>query len=232
MSNKLDAIYNWRYERKFTISELTLPTLISLVKLHPSIFSEIYHMRFVNSIYFDSILLKNYFDNVDGLSRRIKFRIRWYGDIFGFIEKPILELKIKNGLLGRKESFKLSPFSINKGFTIETIQKLIEDSNIPEEILNELKFLEPVLLNRYKRTYYESADKKYRITIDSDIASYKIGRHNNSFLSKSINRNTLILELKYDEKNELNVKEIVNKFPFRLSKNSKFVNGLELQNLW
>ena len=37
-------------------------------------------------------LIKNCFNNVDGLKNRVKVRIRWYGDLFGVIEKPVLEL--------------------------------------------------------------------------------------------------------------------------------------------
>ena len=41
---------------------------------------------------------------------RIKSRIRWYCEIFCVIEKPVLELKIKNSLLGRKESYPVNTF--------------------------------------------------------------------------------------------------------------------------
>ena len=105
-----DKIY--RYERKYFITKITGKDIDSIVKLHPAIFSEIFHERSVNNIYFDTPDLNNYFDNIDGNMYRVKSRIRWYGMTFGVIEKPVLELKIKNGLLGRKESYSLDTFKL------------------------------------------------------------------------------------------------------------------------
>ena len=79
----------YRYERKFFISKLTKYEVESLIKLHPAMFSEIYFPRFVNNLYFDSFNMKSYFDSVDGSPNRRKIRIRWYGDLFGDIEKPV-----------------------------------------------------------------------------------------------------------------------------------------------
>ena len=54
---------NYRYERKFIISNTDEKKIEHYIKLHPKIFSEIYHERYVNNIYFDSLQLQNYFDN-------------------------------------------------------------------------------------------------------------------------------------------------------------------------
>lgn len=232
VENKLLTSYEWRYERKFVISNLSFQELESMIKLHPNMFSEIFYQRFVNNIYFDSMMLKNYVYNVDGNSNRMKVRIRWYGDLFGFIKRPVLELKIKKGMLGRKEYFPLSPFTLDCNFTRRTIADIIKKSNISDVLKNELHYLEPSLLNRYKRKYYSSGDNNYRITIDSDMACYKMGRCNNSFLSRIIDNQNLVLELKYDENLHRGVEEITSRFPFRLTKNSKYVNGVEMLNLW
>ena len=88
---------DYRYERKFVTSELSKYHVESIVKTHPAIFSEIYQLRNVNNMYFDSFRLVNYSDNVDGSSDRIKIRIRWYGELFGKIKNPVLEIKEKKG---------------------------------------------------------------------------------------------------------------------------------------
>ena len=98
----------YRYERKFLIRDLSVQEIETIIKLHPNFFSEIYYQRNVNNIYFDSLELESYQDNVTGSAQRVKTRIRWYGELFGLIEKPVLELKIKSGFLGRKESFHIS----------------------------------------------------------------------------------------------------------------------------
>ncbi len=66
---------DYRYERKFFISEVPKQGVETLVKLHPAMFSEIYHQRFVNNIYFDPVNLGNYHDNIEGSTHRISILI-------------------------------------------------------------------------------------------------------------------------------------------------------------
>jgi len=217
---------NYRFERKFFISEMTKHEVESVVKFNPAMFSEMFHQRFINNIYFDSVNLGNYHDNIEGTTNRIKVRIRWYGELFGHINEPVLELKIKNGLLGKKESFLLHPFDIDNSFNALSISDIIEKSDIPEIIKLKLKTLEPVLLNRYSRKYFQTADKNYRITIDTDLVFYRLSYQSNSFLNKLTNDINVILELKYDHDMDHNVDYITTHFPFRLSKSSKYVAGI------
>ena len=107
-------ISDYRYEKKFLINELSKYEVESIVKLHPAMFSEIFHERSVNNIYFDTHQLKNYFENIEGETNRAKVRVRWYGSLFGVIKNPILEVKVKKGLLGRKYSSNFDQFSLNK----------------------------------------------------------------------------------------------------------------------
>ena len=44
----------FRYERKFLIQDATRSEVERSIKLHPALFSEIFHERSVNNIYFDS----------------------------------------------------------------------------------------------------------------------------------------------------------------------------------
>ncbi len=214
---------NYRYERKFFVENLSVQQVESIVKLHPAMFSEIYHQRFVNNIYFDSLNLESYFDNIDGSPHKIKFRIRWYGELFGHIEKPVLELKIKNGLSGKKESYQLPSFELDKTFNDLIIANAIDKSDVPEITKMKLKSLEPVLLNRYSRKYFKSAGGDYRITVDTNLDFCTVSNHNNSFLSKLFDDINVILELKYDQKMDDNANYITNYFPFRMTKSSKYV---------
>ena len=88
LSNSLNNDY--RFERKFFISDIDVYQVKSLIRFHPNLFSQIFHERFVNNIYFDTENFKNYFDNIGGNMDRMKIRIRWYGDCFMFIDKPVL----------------------------------------------------------------------------------------------------------------------------------------------
>lgn len=227
MGKAVNRPEDYRYERKFFVSELTKYEIESIVRLNPAMFSEIYHPRFVNNLYFDSSNMKLYFDTVDGLKDRMKVRIRWYGDLFGIIEKPILELKIKNGLLGRKERFPLIPFSIGKGFQLDTIIDVFKRAEIPDVLKLDLISLEGSLLTRYRRQYFQSSNRKYRLTIDSETEFYQIRSRHNNFLHSSVDLVNTVVELKYDESEDQYVKRILNYFPFRLTKSSKYVNGIE-----
>ena len=81
-------------------------------------------------------------------------------------------------------------------------------------------------MNRYYREYYLSANKKYRITVDHEIEYNYASLFNLNYL-KSIKDNKIILELKYNVSNDVDIEIITNHFNFRLSKNSKYINGIE-----
>lgn len=220
-----------RYERKFAIDSVSKDEIEILIKYHHCLFQEIFYERRVNNIYLDTINLDNYMDNEIGISKRMKVRIRWYGDIFGVIQKPVLELKIKDGLLGSKQSFKLGEIEISDNLKISDIYNAIRSSiTIPDFLKSELLQLNMYLLNSYKRKYFLSSDEKFRITIDSDMVFYKIQNDFNSFLFERAAENTTVLELKYDKANDMNAKNVSNGFPFRNTKYSKYITGMNLLN--
>ncbi len=218
---------DYRFERKFFVSDLNKPEILSLIRLHPMMFSEIYHERFINNIYFDSFDLENYFSTVDGLGRRKKCRIRWYGDLLGPIERPVLELKIKEGFVGRKESYPLAPFLFDESYEFGATAEVFKKSDLPAKIKVELISLQPTLLNRYRRRYFQSADRQYRLTVDADLEFYRLKPHSNFFLEKWIDRENVIVELKYANAKDANADLISRYFPFRVTKSSKYITGVE-----
>ncbi|MBN2412864.1 polyphosphate polymerase domain-containing protein [candidate division KSB1 bacterium] len=224
LNNSNLIISDYRFERKFYITELSKYNVESIVKMNPAFFSEIYYQRWVNNIYFDTLNFNNYYDNTEGVTNRIKIRVRWYGDLFGFIEKPTLELKIKNGLVNKKISIPVKPFHLNQDTSLTDILNCINE--VKESLTIDFRSLYPSLLNRYSRKYYQSGDGHYRITIDSDLHFYEINKQNNSFLNKSVDKNSVILELKYDQQYDARAARIASKFPFRNTKSSKYVNGV------
>ncbi|VEN74470.1 conserved hypothetical protein [Candidatus Desulfarcum epimagneticum] len=218
----------YRYERKFDISDGLAPgEAESIIKIHPAIFSEIFYSRFVNSIYLDTNSMGNYFDNVYGFADRKKIRLRWYGSLFGKIDKPTLEIKIKKGFVGKKKSYPIHGFVLDSDFNIGTFLSAALESGIPDFLKQDLHFFNPVLLNRYSRKYFLSANKKYRITLDTNLSFYKIKRHNNSFLSSIQSKSKIVIELKYESRHDNNADRIINSFPFRVTRNSKYVNGIK-----
>ena len=123
---------NLRYERKFVITELDFNEIKHIIRHHPSAFSEIFYERIINNIYLDSLDLENYFTHISGHSQRMKLRIRWYGETFGLIKKPILEIKMKNNELGKKSHFPLKSLILDKNFSFELLLDIFSQSKLPD----------------------------------------------------------------------------------------------------
>lgn len=218
---------SFRYERKFLVSGLSRYEIESIVKNHPAMFIEAYPQRYVNNIYLDTSSMAYYFDNVEGLSQRLKVRIRWYGNLFESIEKPVLEFKIKKGMVGGKESHSLKSFYLDEKYSQNVQQELFAESGLSDAMVEYLKPLQFSLLNRYCRKYFESADHKFRITIDFDMEFYKLHPANNLFNEKRIDHSNTVVELKYSADYDNPARSITNYFPFRVTKSSKYASGIE-----
>jgi len=221
------SVKNFRYERKFYIEGVDRERVELMVKLHPALFREIYHERRVNNIYFDSFNFHHYFDNLDGIDRRIKVRIRWYGDTFNLVESPILELKLKHNFHVGKLLYNLKSFKPDKSLSIDSMRRIFKESSLPGPLNLHLMELNFSLLNSYLRKYFLSSNHKYRITIDTDMQTYKLLPSQNSFLWKTTDHANTILELKYNKPYDEGVSEITNFFPFRMTRSSKYMDGIE-----
>ncbi len=223
----IDKKHNYRYERKFTIPDsFSTKTIEQFILRNKFLFREVYYQRQVNNIYFDTEAYNDYFDNVLGVSNRKKIRIRWYGETFGEIKSPVLEIKIKKGLVGDKWSYKLVPFTLDNSFVHETAKEVFKNSNLPTPILESVKMVKPTLVNSYSRKYYLSADNRFRITLDFNLLYYKIDKLFNNFNFAPKGDENKIVELKYGLTDDKDANSISTAFPFRLNKNSKYVNGV------
>ena len=87
---------SYRYERKFIIEQSRLNDLLS--SLYSSSYNEKYSERRINNIYYDDYNFSAVSENLDGLSERKKYRVRWYGEIYEKSNK-VLETKVKNEFL-------------------------------------------------------------------------------------------------------------------------------------
>lgn len=215
-----------RYERKFMVDAMSYHSVEQQIRVHPAVFSPIFHARYINNIYLDTNEFDFYFDNVSGKSSRRKARIRWYGEIQGIIAKPVLEFKIREGMLGNKISFPLQSFHLNENLNAELLTSVLRNSDLPLWALENLLHFKPALLNRYRRKYFLSFDQRFRLTIDNELTYYGIGNNNNNFL-ETYTSDDVIVELKYERKYDDIAPQVSNNLPFRLTKSSKYVNGME-----
>ena len=205
----------FRYERKYIIENVDLPAFV--YQIQNSSFLEVYKERKINNLYYDNINLDSIFDNIDGLSNRKKYRVRWYGDTFKSSIKQF-EIKFKSEFLNSKKIINIGKFQIkNHNDFQQTYDKLIEilkKNDLPLFFEMQSKFLK--LYNFYKRKYYLSADENVRITVDSDLKFY-------SPLTKNIfEEKNIIIEIKYNREFKY-----VNEFKnLRINKYSKYVKGV------
>lgn len=218
------AAVDMRYERKFVIFDLDPAETEAVIRFHPAVFREIYHRRYVNNIYFDTPSLEHYHANVRGIAQRVKCRVRWYGTPVGPIARPMLELKRKSGLLGSKESHPLLPFDLDERFDA---REVLEKSDLPARLRCDLAPLRPILMNRYRRRYFLSHDGRYRLTLDTELAYRTVGRGVSRFPAWLPGDGRVVVELKFAFGGEEGATRIATRFPFRMTRSSKYVLGIE-----
>ena len=180
---------DFRFEKKWVFTKLDKVTLFSNLINSKLFFREQYSERTVNSVYFDNLDLKSAFDNLDGVSNREKFRVRWYGNNTKIFNNPILENKIKKNFQGYKIFFKLNDFD-KKKLDNENLFQLTKSVN--KLILN--KNLYPISMTNYKRIYLISANNEIRATLDFDLQYKKLNNYIENFFTKV---EDIVLEFKY-----------------------------------
>lgn len=213
-----------RYERKFFVTGLSLKEVELQIKLHPFNFRPVYHQRRINNIYLDTPGFDYYHDNVNGEKHRLKARIRWYGELYGFVNKPVLEFKVKEGLLGKKDSYPLGGFSFQPGFEYSSFEAAY--ASLSKRVQDHMRSLKPVIVNSYSRKYFLSFDKKYRITIDWDLKFIGI-TDRSPLLNKSEDHSAIVVELKYNAEDDEQARDIPAFFSFPLTKSSKYLQAIE-----
>jgi hypothetical protein len=216
-----------RYERKFFLRGWEQAQVRSLVRHHPAMFYETYPPRFVNNLYLDTPWMAHYNDNQAAAMQRRKVRVRWYHDLIGLVEKPMLEFKFKRGWVGWKEIYAFLPFTFDERLTPYKISQLADDSALPPRVKEILAYHHPALINRYRREYYATRDDRFRVTIDSELTYFRIGRLSNPLFIRQIDHGVVVVELKYDAEHEAAAHRVAARFPFRLTRNSKYVRGVE-----
>ena len=90
-----------------------------------------------------------------------------------------------------------------------------------------LRDLDPVLVNRYYRSYYVTRDGRFRLTVDSELSYYNIRPFGNNFKQRFSDHLNVIVEIKYEKKLDDVAGRVAGFFPFTLTKSSKYVQGIE-----
>lgn len=216
-----------RYELKFIFDEAKFTQAMCWLNSDTS-FRHSFPIRKVNSLYFDDVSYQSVRDNLAGISRRKKTRLRWYGNTeTGNIDGLVLERKIKNGRLGHKELFPLKNTkdirTINVSDMTSFIEANLDDSGKTFPLFNDYLF--PTLLVEYSRQYFED-NQGIRLTIDESI-QFRNPTPSASVLDGNVAAYPFyIMEIKFPVNMKNTVSKLLKHLHFTPKRHSKYLTGL------
>lgn len=219
-------MFEKRRELKFTTNEIYYSDIINWIKNNKVNFKKHFPKRLINSIYFDNYSYSSFKENIYGDSKKTKIRLRWY-NIFFFSMDGFFEIKKRDNIYNYKKTIKIPNLVIklNSNFKeiIQTLKLNLEPIDTIE--LDARPF--PTIISQYTREYYIDFDKEIRITIDRNIKTFDQRLSNKINLKNEITiPNLMVVEFKFKDASINKLLNSFNNFPLRLSKNSKYINGI------
>lgn len=215
-----------RLEIKFVSYEVEYQKLLSWLATHPAGFSSAFPPRLVNNVYFDTHCYSAFTENLMGVSARTKVRYRWYG---ASIEPDIgvLEVKRKRNYFGWKLHYKVPDKPGTQGSSWRDIRQ-----NLRKHLSQEGRIWFdanpfPILINRYHRLYFLSADGRIRATVDTKQAVWDQRFKSYPNYEHCANLpNSLVVEFKFNREDRDFASSVLQGMPLRVSRHSKYINGV------
>ncbi len=218
--------YKYRHELKFKISNSAAEVLKQKLSLILGKDKNAYYedgSYLIKSLYFDDRDSNSYYEKMDGVLYRKKYRIRMYNDVDTFIR---LEKKMKHNNFTAKEQMLIS-----KDIYSKILNGKIDEVENPEGLLLEFitnyknKGLVPSVIVEYHRTAFTYPISDVRITFDSNIQSslYNYDLFNTSYPRYIVDEpGKQVLEVKFNEILPLHIANILNDIPACREAVSKF----------
>jgi len=215
-----------RFEVKIPVPLNQLEEMLIWLRTHPLMFRNRYKDRYINSLYLDNPSMSIYEENLSGVSRRRKVRIRWYKALNN-TKKACLEFKHRLSGKGYKLAF---PIDFDISNSIMHWREHIQGSYSKLKELDKQSWgneLSPILICRYHRQYFESACGLIRATIDSKIHVYDQRNQHKPNIEKGVSLGEyVLLELKASHGYEKELSALIATCPLRPSRHSKYVLGV------
>lgn len=181
---------------------------------------------FIRSLYFDDINSTAYYEKIDGVLYRKKYRIRIYNNDSSFIR---LERKWKHNNMTSKDQLKISKENCINLLTnqFDNIDKELLNNSLMKEFITDIKVfgLKPSVIVDYKRLAYTYNISEVRITFDERIKSglYNCNLFNmNRITYDVIDNNEVVLEVKFNEVLPEHISIILQTIPMYRQAVSKF----------
>lgn len=180
-----------------------------------------YDDRIVNSIYLDDIYLTSMDENIQGISNRTKWRLRWYNSC---LEKASLERKKKFGYAGNKENYNI--YLAPNIQTFSEIKKAIE-TQLSKSVIIQITNLAPVVKVVYTRSYWRSKLHDVRLTVDREIRYYRTNNYRKFGMEIPLNVDAeVLMEVKYPDTSEGLITNLFSDFNLITSRNSKYARAI------
>lgn len=218
--------YKYRHELKFKISNSAAEVLKQKLSLILKKDKNAYYSDgsyLIKSLYFDDLDSSSYYEKMDGVLYRKKYRIRIYNNNDEFIR---LEKKMKHNTYTAKEQILIS-----KDIYSKILNGKLDEIDSPTGLLEEFitnsktKHLVPSVIVLYHRIAFTYPISEIRITFDSHIQS---GLYNYDLFDKEVPMYDVsepgkqVLEVKFNEVLPLHIANILNDIPSCKEAVSKF----------
>lgn len=212
----------FRYELKFVVNENEFSHLYSLIKFHG--FKKQHPKRKIFSIYFEDFNFNSLKDNISGISKRRKIRLRWYENDS---KPPFLEIKNKLDRVGNKIKYKtpfINKYEVEKMNSKEIYNFLFKNHKQTNFFVKEPN-LKPIIFISYQRDYLVN-DQDIRLTIDRKILFSSTSFFKTLKSQKKVSYNKIILEIKFPIESKKYVKELLRETFLIPTRHSKYISGL------
>ena len=169
-----------RFEFKYILSQSMRKDLESelryFLEFDPYVETKPGHQYFVRSLYFDDPHFSCFYDKVDGLHTRYKFRVRTYSEEPKDGTPQFLEIKGRYNNLVLKHRTPLDHTSWIERENGEALVNLLRRAANPSEIgrkfeydLYRKRIRAVALVDYYRRPYVSRFDPEFRLTFDSHL---------------------------------------------------------------
>jgi hypothetical protein len=215
-----------RHELKLVSDEAALAEVRMALRLDRAGIRRLFPPRRVQSVYLDTPFGKALQENLGGLSRREKLRVRWYGVPSSEV-RAILERKVRSNSLGWKDIATLPrPIALRGAARRAFVDAVANQLDAGWRV--RLAGFEPAQWVRYEREYFTTFDQRVRLTLDRELAFFDqraLARLSDAEPTPS--PRVLVLELKCAPEHLESARAILDRLPIPLGRCSKFVLASE-----
>ena len=231
-----------RYEFKYVISSDIATTIQGEIENFMNydgfIHEELGNAYLVRSLYFDNIFASNFYEKIDGVRYRTKFRLRTYSRENDNSSPMFLEQKGRHLNRVFKNRCHIDSEDLSKFYSEGSYAKIYNSykNEVAEDFIFQAykKKLKPrVLVDYIRKPYTSNYDSNFRITFDSSIESKKslsLFPSENFGLIKSL-PGYVIMEVKFHRRIPAWFHRILQTYNLSRVSISKFVLGMASTNL-